>query len=173
MYHDSKPPYKWAGGWRFYMYKSFTGEPISISNYKMSCDQMDGQPLDSIVVNLNVLSQLFEVAIVSCPPEKAPVVGLVMWRMHFIKKLWHWKDSSPYVRIKEHGDRKPFLRLVHHNTVFHSAVFVIAPDLEDGTNIDHKCILARFHWYPLSVLPLDLKGTRPRNYFHILVSRLA
>jgi hypothetical protein len=113
----------------------------------------DWQLLDSIMVNLDVLPQLLEVAIVSCSSEKPPVVGLVVWRVRFIKKL---SDISPYVRIKEHRDGKPFLGLIHHNTVFNPTVLVVAPHLEDGTHIDHKRLLARLHCYPLSVLPLHL-----------------
>lgn len=113
--------------------------------------------LESKVGNLNVLAQLLEIAIISCPPEKAPVKGLVMGRMHAIKKqLRHWGDISLDIRIKEDGNGKPLLGLVHHHTVFNSAVFVITPDLEDGSHIHHECILARFHCYPLP-FPLHLQ----------------
>jgi len=123
------------------------------------------------VVNLNVLSQLLEVAIISGPPEKAPVVGLVMRRMRFIKELRHWRYVNLDIRIEEHRNRKPFLGLVHHHTVLNSAVFVIAPDLEDGPHVDHKCILARFHCYPLSVLPLDLNEMKPKKLMTFIYSQ--
>lgn len=79
---------------------------------------------------LDVLNvELLKVTAISCSTKLSPVVPLELGRVPLVDQLTQRLHQCIMCRIQEIRNRKPLTLRIHHHSVLHALILVVAPNL--------------------------------------------